>query len=115
GDAPDGRKVKGTIHWVSAQHAVPAEVRLYHHLFTQEDPMDAGEGQDWKANLNPNSLTVLQNCYLEPCLASAEAGFRCQFERLGYFCKDKDSSPENPVFNRTTPLRDSWGKIQKKK
>ncbi|MBN2327398.1 MAG: glutamine--tRNA ligase, partial [Candidatus Omnitrophica bacterium] len=115
GDAPDGRKVKGTIHWVSAQHAILAEVRQYDYLFSKENPMDVEEGQDWKANLNPNSLAVLQNCYLEPGLASVEAGFRCQFERLGYFCKDKDSTADKPVFNRTVPLRDSWGKMQNKK
>ena len=115
GDSPDGRKVKGTIHWVSAKHATKAEVRLYDHLFTKENPIAADEGQDWKANLNPDSLNVLSDCYLEPSLARVEPGYRCQFERLGYFCMDPDSTPERPVFNRTVALRDSWKKMQAKK
>jgi glutaminyl-tRNA synthetase len=114
GDAPDGRKVKGTIHWVSARHAVKAEVRLYDYLFTKENPTAVDEGQDWKDSLNPHSLTVLSECYVEPGLVSAQPGFRCQFERLGYFCKDPDSTPARPVFNRTVALKDSWRKIQAK-
>ncbi len=114
GDAPDGRKVKGTLHWVSAKHAVKAEVRLYDYLFTKESPLDMEEGEDWKANLNKDSLQVLNECYLEPSLADVEPGYRCQFERLGYFCKDLDSTPEKPVFNRTVSLKDSWKKMQGK-
>jgi glutaminyl-tRNA synthetase len=112
GDAPDGRKVKATIHWVSAPHAVDAEVRLYDHLFTKEDPDDVPEGQDFRANLNPHSLEVLTGCKVEPCLADAPAGSRYQFERLGYFCVDPDSTAGRPVFNRTVTLRDTWAKIQ---
>ncbi len=115
GDAPDGRKVKSTIHWVSAKHAVKAEARLYDYLFTRENPYDVEEGQNWKDNLNPDSLQVLSECYVEPGLDSVQPGYRCQFERLGYFCKDSDSTPGSPVFNRTVPLRDSWKKIQSKK
>lgn len=114
GNAPDGRKVKGTIHWVSAAHAVNAEVRLYDHLFTKPDPDDVPEGQDYRANLNPNSLVVLKDAKLEPSLASAAAGARFQFERLGYFCMDKDSSPGKLVFNRSVTLRDTWAKMEKK-
>jgi len=114
GDSPDGRKVRGTIHWVSASHAVEAEVRLYGHLFTQQNPDDAPEGQDFTANLNPDSLEVLSACYVEPGLAGAAAGSRFQFERHGYFCVDPDSTPQRPVFNRTVSLRDTWAKIQKK-
>jgi len=114
GDAPDGRKVKATLHWVSAAHAVDAEVRLYDHLFAAENPSDVGEGQDWKAALNPNSLEVLSGCKLEPSLAAAPAGGRYQFERLGYFCVDADSTGERLIFNRTVSLRDTWAKIQKK-
>jgi glutaminyl-tRNA synthetase len=113
GDAPDGRKVKSTLHWVSAPHALPAEVRLYDHLCTKEDPDDAPEGQDFKANLNPSSLQVLTTCRVEPSLANATALSRYQFERLGYFCVDPDSSSETLVFNRTVTLRDRWAKIQK--
>jgi glutaminyl-tRNA synthetase len=91
GDAPDGRKVKATIHWVSAVHAVDAEVRLYDHLFLKQNPDDAPEGTDWKSNLNPKSLETLTGCRLEPSLASAKPGDRFQFERLGYFCVDPDS------------------------
>jgi len=114
GDAPDGRKVKGTIHWVSAQHAIKAQVNLYDYLFTTENPLDVAEGADWKDNLNPDSLKILTECYLEPSLASAEPGYSCQFERLGYFCVDQDSTRDNLVFNRTITLRDSWKKIQQK-
>jgi glutaminyl-tRNA synthetase len=111
---PDGRKVKATIHWVSAAHAVNAEVRMYENLFTREDPNRAEEGQDFTANLNPHSLEVLVQCKVEPSLAGTEAGSRYQFERLGYFCVDRDSSPGKPVFNRTVALKDTWAKIEKK-
>ena len=114
GNAPDGRKVKSTIHWVSAAHALDAEVRLYENLFTKEDPNDVPEGQDFTANLNPNSLQVLTNCKLEPSLANAAPGSRYQFERLGYFCVDPDSKPGQPVFNRTVALKDTWQKIEKR-
>jgi glutaminyl-tRNA synthetase len=114
GDAPDGRKVKATLHWVSADHSLPAEVRLYDHLFTKENPDDVPEGQDFKSNLNPNSLEVLTNCRLEPSLAGAAPLNRYQFERLGYFCVDPDSSAGKLIFNRTVTLRDPWAKIQKK-
>ena len=107
------RKVKGTIHWVSAAHAVPAEVRLYDRLFTREDPNDAPEGQDWLSNLNPASLEVRQG-FVEPALAAAPAGAFLQFERLGYFCVDPDSAAGRPVFNRSVGLRDSWARIEKK-
>lgn len=116
GDAPDGRKVKATIHWVSEPHALDAEVRLYDHLFDQPDPEDLPEGVDYKSNLNPRSLQVLSGCKLEPGLKEAEPGSRFQFERLGYFCVDtKDSTPGNPVFNRTVTLRDTWAKVGKQK
>jgi glutaminyl-tRNA synthetase len=111
---PDGRKVKSTIHWVSAAHAVDAEVRIYENLFNKEDPNQTEPGQDFTANLNPNSLEVLINCKLEPPLANATAGSRYQFERLGYFCVDPDSIPGRPVFNRTVALKDTWAKIEKK-
>jgi glutaminyl-tRNA synthetase len=114
GNAPDGRKVKATIHWVSAAHAIDAEVRLYENLFTKENPDDAAEGQDFTANLNPNSLEVIANAKLEPSLANAAQGRGYQFERLGYFCVDKDSKPDKLVFNRTVPLKDTWAKIEKR-
>jgi glutaminyl-tRNA synthetase len=114
GDSPDGRKVKSTIHWVSASHAVDAEVRVYETLFTKEDPDDVAEGGDFTDNLNPNSLEVLANCKLEPSLAGAVPGSRYQFERLGYFCVDRDSTPQKLVLNRTVALRDAWAKIEKK-
>jgi glutaminyl-tRNA synthetase len=115
GNAPDGRKIKSTIHWVSAKHAVKAEVRLYDHLFSKPDPNDVPEGHDYKENLNPNSLTVVSTAQLEPSLAAAKPGDRFQFERLAYFCADsKDSKPGAPVFNRTVTLRDTWAKIEKK-
>ena len=113
GNAPDGRKVKGTIHWVSAAHAVDAEVRLYDHLFTTPDPSDVPEGGDWRDNLNPASAEVLTGCKLEPSLAEATPGDRFQFERLGYFGVDPDSAPGRLVFNRTVTLRDTWAKIEK--
>jgi glutaminyl-tRNA synthetase len=112
GNAPDGRRVRGTSHWVSAAHAVPAEVRLYDRLFDVENPLD-GEG-DFMEHLNPDALTVLSGCMVEPSLAGAAAGSRYQFERLGYFCVDPDSSAEKLVFNRTISLRDTWAKIEKK-
>jgi len=116
GDAPDGRKVKATLHWVSAAHAVDAEVRLYQTLFTVRDPNDIPEGSDYKVNLNPQSLEVLKGCKLEPALGAAAAGSRHQFERLGYFFVDpKDSKPGAPVFNRTVTLRDEWAKISRQK
>ncbi len=110
GDAPDGRKVKSTIHWVSARHAVQAEVRLYEQLFTVERP-DEG---DLDEIINPNSLEVLTGCFVEPSLADAAPGERFQFERVGYFCADPDSRPGQPVFNRTVTLKDSWAKIESK-
>ena len=113
GDAPDGRKVKATLHWVSAEHAFDAEVRLYDHLFTKENPDEAPKGQDFTANLNPDSLEVLSGCKLEPSLSGAKSGDLYQFERLGYFCVDsKDSTPAQPVFNRTVTLKDAWAKAQ---
>ncbi len=112
GDAPDGRKVKGTLHWVSAAHAATAEVRLYEHLFAAENPGEVAEGGHFTDNLNPKSLEVLADCRLEPGLGSAEPGSRYQFERLGYFCADaKDHRPGHLVFNRTATLRDTWAKI----
>jgi glutaminyl-tRNA synthetase len=114
GNAPDGRKVKATIHWVSAARAIEAEVRLYDNLFTKEDPNKVEAGQDFTTNLNPNSLEVLPACKLEPSLATAAIGGRYQFERLGYFCADPDSRAGKPVFNRTVALKDAWAKIEKK-
>ena len=115
GSTPDGRKVKGTLHWVSAPHAVTAEVRLYNHLFLKEDPDDYPEGQDFTVNLNPDSLEVLPRCYVEPSLAAAAPGDRFQFERLGYFCVDSaDSRPGRLVFNRSVSLKDTWARIEKK-
>jgi len=113
GNAPDGRKVKSTIHWVSAGHAMDAEARLYENLFAVENPSAVPEGQDFTVNLNPNSLEVVTGCKLEPSLRGAPAGRRYQFERLGYFCVDPDSTTEKLVFNRTLALRDTWGKIEK--
>jgi glutaminyl-tRNA synthetase len=115
GDAPDGRKVKATLHWVSAEHAIDAEVRVYSHLFAEEDPYDFPEGDDVMDNLNPESLIVKSGCKLEPSLAAAAPGSVCQFERKGYFAVDPDSTPEHPVFNLTVTLRDMWAKIAKKK
>lgn len=114
GDAPDGRKVKATLHWVSAQHATAAEVRLYDRLFLAEDPMDVEEGQDFTANLNPDSLQVLRECRLESTLKESQAGQIFQFERQGYFIVDPDSQPGRLVFNRSVALRDTWAKIKKK-
>jgi glutaminyl-tRNA synthetase len=114
GNAPDGRKVKATIHWGSAAHAVDAEVRLYDKLFTKPDPSQVDEGQDFTANLNPKSLETLTEVKLEPSLARAVPGARYQFERLGYFCVDPDSVPGKPVFNRTVALKDTWAKIERR-
>lgn len=114
GDSPDGRKVKATLHWVSAQHAVNAQVKLYDRLFTHADPEDVPEGKDFKIHLNPRSLERLHDCKLEPSTAQARLETRYQFERLGYFCLDiKDTSPGTPVFNRTVTLKDTWAKIEK--
>ena len=114
GNAPDGRKVKSTIHWVSAAHAINAEVRLYDKLFVKENPDDVEEGQEFTANLNPQSLEVVSDAKLEPSLANATAGSRYQFERLGYFCADLDSKPGHPVFNRTVALKDTWARMEKR-
>ena len=114
GDAPDGRKVKATMHWVADEQAVDAEVRLYEHLFTKENPDASDEGQDFTANLNPKSLEIVTGCKVEPSLKSAEPLNRYQFERMGYFCTDPDSTPEKLVFNRTVTLKDAWVKIQQK-
>jgi len=114
GNAPDGRKVKSTIHWVSAAHAIDVEVRLYENLFLRENPSDDSEGLDFTAYLNPKSIEVLKGCKLEPSLAGAAVGSRYQFERLGYFCVDTGNTRDKPVFNRTLPLRDTWAMIEKK-
>jgi glutaminyl-tRNA synthetase len=115
GDAPDGRKVKATLHWVSVPHAVPAEVRLYDHLFRTEDPDEVSDpALDWKSNLNPGSMHIIPRAMLEPSLGSATHGDRFQFERLGYFCVDADATAEQPVFNRTVTLKDQWAKEQTK-
>ncbi len=113
GDAPDGRKVKATLHWVSAARALDAEVRLYEHLFTTSNPNDVEEGKDFTDYINPDSLEVLTGCKVEPSLADATPGTRLQFERLGYFCVDPDTTAEKLVFNRTVNLRDEWAKMQK--
>ncbi|MDR2579355.1 MAG: glutamine--tRNA ligase/YqeY domain fusion protein [Chitinispirillales bacterium] len=113
GAAPDGRSPKATIHWVSAQHAIGAEVRLYDSLFTKENPHDSPSG-DFMENINPDSLKIIDGCKLEPSLRDAKAGDRYQFERLGYFCADDDSSPERLIFNRTVTLKDTWARMQKK-
>ena len=114
GNTPDGRKVKSTIHWVSAANAIDAEVRLYETLFTKEDPNDTKDSEDFTVNLNPLSLEVSKSAKLEPSLNNAPAGSRYQFERLGYFCVDLDSTPGKPVFNRTVALKDTWAKVEKK-
>jgi len=114
GNSPDGRKVKSTIHWVSAKHAIEAEIRIYDKLFTKSDPSQLAEGEDFTSNLNPNSLETLQDAKLEPALASAGVEDRYQFERVGYFCVDLESRPGKLVFNRTLPLKDTWAKIEKK-
>jgi glutaminyl-tRNA synthetase len=114
GNAPDGRKVQSTIHWVSAEHAIDAEVRLYDTLFTREDPNEVEEGQDFTANLNPQSLEMVSGAKLEPSLRGARIGSGYQFERLGYFSVDRNTTPDKLVFNRTVALRDTWAKIEKK-
>jgi len=114
GNTPDGRKVKSTIHWVSAEHAIDAEVRLYDNLFSKEDPNEVEEGNDFTANLNPNSLEVVKSAKLEPSLAKVKSGDRIQFERLGYFCVDPDTKPGALVFNRTVALKDTWAKVEKR-
>jgi glutaminyl-tRNA synthetase len=114
GNSPDGRKVKSTIHWVSTAHAISAEIRLYDKLFLKPDPGDVEEGQDVLSNLNPNSVEILLGAKLEPSLSNAKLEDRFQFERVGYFCLDPDSTEGNLVFNRTLPLKDSWAKIEKK-
>jgi len=111
GGATAGRKVKGTSHWVSASHALEAEVRIYNHLFMTENPDDEEEGTDYKAKLNPDSLQLLTGCKVEPELAKAVQGDRFQFLRQGYFSVDLDSTPEKLVFNRIVSLRDSWAKV----
>jgi glutaminyl-tRNA synthetase len=114
GDAPDGRKVKGTLHWVSASHALNAQVRLYEHFFVKENPNEVEEGKEFTTYINPNSLEILANCMVEPSLSEAKPGSRYQFERLGYFCVDaKDSAEGSLVFNRTVTLRDTWARILK--
>jgi len=114
GNSPDGRKVKSTMHWVSAAHAIAAEIRIYDKLFSKPDPFDFPEGGDLFDNLNPNSLEIVTDAKLEPSLAGAKAGDHYQFERVGYFCPDPDSTPHKLVFNRTLPLKDSWARIEKK-
>jgi glutaminyl-tRNA synthetase len=113
GDAPDGRRVKGTLHWVSAPHALKAQVRLYDRLFLTPNPLEAAETEDFTSNLNPNSLEILHECFVEPSLAKAKEGTTYQFERQGYFCLDPDTTPGRLIFNRTVALRDSWAKIEK--
>jgi glutaminyl-tRNA synthetase len=112
GDSPDGRKVKATLHWVSAAHAIPAEIRLYDHLFTKADLNDLEEGEDWKSFLNPDSVQILKSCRVEPILSMSKPGDRYQFERQGYFCVDPDSTSQKLVFNRTVTLKDTWAKIE---
>ena len=111
GWSDDKRDVRGTLHWVSAAHAIPAEVRLYDRLFTVPNPEDTAEGEDFTARVNTNSIETLSGCQVEPSLAEAKPGYRCQFLRQGYFCLDPDSTANQPVFNRTVSLRDTWAKI----
>jgi glutaminyl-tRNA synthetase len=113
GDSPDGRRVKATLHWVSAAHALPVEVRLYDRLFAVEDPENVPEGKTFVDCINPHALEVLRGSQAEPSLAGSQPGTRVQFERLGYFCVDPDSTPGSLVFNRTVSLRDTWAKIQR--
>jgi glutaminyl-tRNA synthetase len=113
GDSPDGRKVKATLHWLSAAHTLKTEVRLYDNLFTKENPDEVEEGKDFTSNLNPKSLEILSDAYVEPSVKAAATLTRYQFERLGYFCVDPDSKPDKLVFNRTVTLKDTWAKIQK--
>ena len=113
GDAPDGRKVKATIHWVSAEHSIPAEVRLYANLFINVNPLKTEEGGNFKDNLNLDSLQIIKGCRLEPSLSGAKPGDTYQFERIGYFCVDPDcQNQETLVFNRTVTLKDDWAKIK---
>ena len=112
GSSSDGRRVKGVIHWVSAPHAVEAEIRLFNPLFTKENPDDVEEGKTWEDNLNPDSMVKIKG-YLEPSLRDVPVGQAVQFERVGYFCPDTDSTPDHLVFNRTVTLKDSWAKINK--
>jgi len=114
GNSPDGRKVKSTMHWVSARHALSAEIRIYEKLFTRPDPQDVEEGKTFLDNLNPNSIEIIADARLEPSLAKAKLEDRFQFERVGYFCLDPDSTAQKLVFNRTLPLKDSWARIEKK-
>jgi glutaminyl-tRNA synthetase len=114
GNSPDGRKVKSTMHWVSASHVISAEVRLYDKLFLNPNPLDVPEGGSFLDNLNPNSLEVVANAKLEPSLAEAKVGAPYQFERVGYFCLDPDSTTDKLIFNRTLALKDTWAKIEKK-
>jgi glutaminyl-tRNA synthetase len=111
GDAPDGRKVKATLHWVSAKHSISAEVRLYDYLFTNENPLSTEEGKDFKEGINPDSLKVIKNCRLEPSLSTAKPGDIYQFERKGYFCVDSDTTNSKTIFNRTVTLKDKWARI----
>jgi len=115
GSTPDGRKVKSTIHWVSSQHAHQAEVRLYDHLFSVPDPEKTEKGKEFTANINPHSLEILTECFVEPAVSTMSVSDFCQFERLGYFCVDADTNDEKLIINRTTPLRDTWAKIVKRK
>tara|TARA_Y100000588_G_C14242434_1_gene919996 strand:- start:1859 stop:2677 length:819 start_codon:yes stop_codon:yes gene_type:complete len=115
GQAPDGRKVRGTIHWVSAEDAIESEVRMYEHLFTKENPEDTSEGQDYMDFLNTESMSVLTGCKVEPSLAHASHGARYQLERQGYFCVDADSADDKLVLNQTVSLRDTWAKLAKSK
>lgn len=113
GNAPDGRKVKATLHWVSASHSLKAEIRLFNNLFNSPNPAETEDGKDWKDNMNPDSLIILNNCRVEPFLKGSKPGRRVQFERKGYFCADPDSVKGKLVFNRTVTLRDTWARIQK--
>ena len=110
GDSPDGRKVKATLHWVSADHAIEAEMRLYDNLFNESDPLNTAEGEDWHSGINPNSLSIIPDAKLEPNVAGLEPGARVQLERQGYFCIDPDSNESKMVFNRTVSLKDTWAR-----
>jgi glutaminyl-tRNA synthetase len=114
GNAPDNRKVKSTLHWVSAKHAFEAEVRLYDYLFLKPDPDDTPEGGTWLDNINQNSLIILNDCKLEPALNNLKVGDKNQFERQGFFCVDPDTTPERMVFNRIFTIKDNWSKIKAK-
>ncbi|MYA61692.1 MAG: glutamine--tRNA ligase, partial [Dehalococcoidia bacterium] len=114
GSAPDGRRVRATLHWASADHALDAEVRLYDSLFTIPNPNDTPDDREWTEFINPDSLDVLAGCKVEPSLNDSEVCEIFQFERVGYFAKDRDSTPDTPVFNRAVPLRDTWARIQRR-